>query len=244
MSDPAIEIVGLTKRYGATTAVEDVNLTVGRGAVVGLLGPNGAGKSTTLKALVGAIRTEPAVGRIARPRGGARAAEVLGFALDPAGIDAGHRVRRHLQIAATSAGVDARRVDEAIEAFGLRDLADRRAGSLSTGQRQRLALATAQLGRPPILVLDEPATGLDADGIRWLRDHLRRHADAGGSVLLSSHMLFELEQIADDVVLLDRTVRFSGPLDALTGDGSRTLESAYFDVIDGAGRRTFDAARA
>jgi ABC-2 type transport system ATP-binding protein len=231
---PAIEISGLSKRYGDRLAVEDVSFTVSAGTVVGLLGPNGAGKSTTLKALVGALKPTAGSVRINANRpGDPSRAQLLGFALDPPGIDPGHRARRHLEIAAASTGVARSRVDEVIEDYGLGGFARQRTRSLSTGQRQRLALATVQLARPEILVLDEPTNGLDADGVRWLRRRLREHAEAGGTVLLSSHMLFELEQIADEVVVLNRTVRYSGRLQTLTNDGERSLEEAYFDLLEG-----------
>jgi ABC-2 type transport system ATP-binding protein len=233
MTEPAIEVRGLTKRYGARTAVEDVSFTVTRGSVVGLVGRNGAGKTTTLKALVGILR--PTAGSAwvrALEDDPPSPAHALGFALDPPGIDPGHRARRHLEIAAVMAGIPRSRVDEVIEQYGIEDCANQRARSLSTGQRQRLALATAQLGRPEVLVLDEPTNGLDADGVRWLRHALRAHADHGGSVLISSHMLAELQQIADEVVVLERRVLFRGPLEELTGGGEATLEDAYFDLVE------------
>ena len=233
MSPAAIEVRGLSKRYGDRLAVEDVSFTVGRGSVVALLGPNGAGKSTTLKALVGLVR--PTAGSVhvhAVQDHPTSPAHVLGFALDPPGIDPGHRVTRHLEIAAAMAGIPRARVIEVIEQYGLEDCARQRARSLSTGQRQRLALATVQLGRPEVLILDEPTNGLDAEGVRWLRRALRDHADSGGAVLIASHMLAEVQQIADEVVVLKRTVRYDGSLDALTHRGEQTLEDAYFALLE------------
>jgi ABC-2 type transport system ATP-binding protein len=233
VTEPAVEIRGLTKRYGERAAVQDVSFSVMPGTVTGLVGRNGAGKTTTLKALVGILRPTAGTARVpALERAPQSPARALGFVLDPPGIDPGHRARRHLEIAAVMAGVPRSRVDEVIVDYGIEDCARQRARSLSTGQRQRLALATAQLGEPEVLVLDEPTNGLDADGVRWLRRELRAHADAGGAVLISSHMLAELQQIADEVVVLEREVLFRGTLDELTGGGDRTLEDAYFDLVE------------
>jgi ABC-2 type transport system ATP-binding protein len=233
MTGPAIQVSGFGKRYGGRPAVEDVSFTVSHGSVVGLLGPNGAGKTTIMKALVGLVRPTSGHVRVAaRDAHATTPARVLGFALDPPGMDPGHRATRHLEIAATMAGVPRSRVHEVIDEYGLPDCARQRVRSLSTGQRQRLALATAQLARPEILILDEPTNGLDAEGVRWLRRALRRHADAGGAVLLSSHMLFELQQIADEVVVLQRTVRYWGPLQTLTRQGEQSLEDAYFELLE------------
>jgi ABC-2 type transport system ATP-binding protein len=222
MTRHAIEIERLTKVYGEHVAVEEVSFAVAAGSVVGLLGPNGAGKTTTLKALIGAIR--PTSGSV---RVNARS---LGFALDPPGMDPGHRARRHLEIAAAAVGAPRRRVDELIDEHALRGCERQRVRTLSTGQRQRLALATARISDPEILILDEPTNGLDAEGVRDLRHALRAHAAAGGTVLIASHMLFELEQIADEVVVLQQRVRYAGPLDALTGE--RSLEDAYFNLVE------------
>jgi len=233
MTRAAVEVSGLSKRYGDRMAVQDVSFTVMPGTVVGLLGPNGAGKTTTLKALVGLVHPTAGsvriTGLVDHP---GSPTSVLGFALDPPGIDPGHRVTRHLQIAAAMAGISRSRVTEVLEQYGIEDCARQRTRKLSTGQRQRLALATVQLGRPEVLILDEPTNGLDAEGIRWLRRALREHADGGGAVLISSHMLAELQQIADEVVVLKRTVRYAGSLDDLTHGGSQTLEDAYFELLD------------
>ncbi len=229
----AIEVVGLGKLYGGHPAVEDVTFTVPYGAVVGLLGPNGAGKTTVMKAVAGLIRPTTGTARIAAHDGRPKApATLLGFALDPPGMDPGHRATRHLEIAAVMADVPRERIEEVIVTYGLQECASRRVRTLSTGQRQRLALATAQLASPSILMLDEPTNGLDANGVRWLRGALRRLADAGGAVLVSSHMLFELQQLVDEVVVLQRRVRYAGPLPALIHDGARSLEEAYFDLLE------------
>ena len=233
MSEPAIEVRGLCKRYRDVSAVEDVSFDVMPGRVVGLVGRNGAGKTTTIKALLGLLRPTSGTARVrALEEDRPSPAHALGFALDPPGIDPGHRARRHLEIAAAMAGIPGARVDAVIEEYGIAECARRRARSLSTGQRQRLALATAQLGEPDVLVLDEPTNGLDADGVRWLRRALRGHADRGGSVLISSHMLAELQQIADEVVVLERTVLFRGPIGELTDGGEHTLEDAYFGLVE------------
>jgi ABC-2 type transport system ATP-binding protein len=228
---PAIEVSHLSKAYGPVTAVEDVTFSVPRGSVVGLLGPNGAGKTTVLKAIAGLLR--PTAGEVRLSARGGRPlapAELLGFALDPPGMVPGHRAIRHLEIVATMAGVGRDRVVEALEAHGLGELARRRVRTLSTGQRQRLALATARLAGPEILILDEPTNGLDAEGVRELRAALRAHADAGGAVLVTSHVLSEMQRIADDVVVLQRRVHFRGPLGTLTR--GRDLEDAYFDLLE------------
>jgi ABC-2 type transport system ATP-binding protein len=234
MTSHAIEVAGLGKHYGGRPAVEDVTFSVPYGTVVGLLGPNGAGKTTVMKAIAGLIRPTTGTARIASADGCRKApAQLLGFALDPPGMDAGHRATRHLELAAVMAGVPRERVEEVILTYSLQECASRRVRTLSTGQRQRLALATAQLASPEILMLDEPTNGLDAEGVRWLRGALRRHADSGGAVLVSSHMLFELQQLVDEVVVLQRRVRYAGPLPALIHDGERSLEEAYFELLEG-----------
>ncbi len=233
MTEAVIEVTGLEKRYGDHVAVKDVSFTVAAGSIVGLLGPNGAGKTTTLKSIVGLVRPTAGSVEVRGPHGSeSTSVETLGFALDPPGIDPGHRARRHLEIAATMAGIPRSRVDEVIDQYGIADCARQRTKSLSTGQRQRLALATVQLGRPRVLILDEPTNGLDAEGVRWLRGALREHAESGGAVLITSHMLAEMQQIADEVIVLKHTVRYSGPLDELTHGGEQTLEDAYFELLE------------
>lgn len=163
-------------------------------------------------------------------------AQRIGVHMDGLGFETGMTGRRHLEICAVAAGVSRQRVDETLERVGLADAARRRLGKYSTGMKQRLGLATALIGDPEVLVLDEPANGLDPEGIRWLRKFLRSFADAGGTVLLSSHQLAELAHIADEVVLINRRTVFAGPLDELTAGGQDTLEDRYFDLLEAGAR--------
>jgi ABC-2 type transport system ATP-binding protein len=216
---------GLTKRYGAVTAVEDLSFEVRPGAVTGFLGPNGAGKTTTLRMVLGLAR--PTAGRatilgkpFAELPGTARS---VGANLEICGMHPGRSGRNHLRALAIFAGLPASRVDEVLDLVEMRQAANRRAGGYSTGMRQRLGLAATLLGDPEVLVLDEPANGLDPQGIRWLRDFLRGVASEGRTVLISSHVLSEVEQTVDDVVVIHRgRLVKSGPIASLlTGEGVR-----------------------
>ena len=202
----SITVEGLTKRYGEVTAVEDLSLTVRPGAVTGFLGPNGAGKTTALSAIVGLIR--PSAGQVlidGAPVGSAPPdARKLGVHIESSGAHPGRSARDHLRSLAALAGLPRGRVDEVLEIVELDPAAGRRVGKYSTGMRQRLGLASAILGDPEILVLDEPLNGLDPQGIRWLRTFLREHAGRGGTVLLSSHVLTEASQTVDDVIVIHR----------------------------------------
>ncbi len=203
---PAIEVSGLSKRFGATLAVDDLSFTVDAGRIVGFLGPNGAGKTTTLRALLGLIR--PTSGSVTIE--GQTYAELedpaatVGAVLDGGSLHPGRSGRNHLRALARAAGVDSARVDELLALVSLSDASKRRAGGYSLGMRQRLGLATALLGDPRVLILDEPANGLDPQGIRWLRDFLRSLAAEGRAVLVSSHVLAEVSQTVDDVVVIHR----------------------------------------
>jgi ABC-2 type transport system ATP-binding protein len=200
----AIEVSGLTKRFGATLAVDDLSFTVEHGRIVGFLGPNGAGKTTTLRVLLD----------LERPNSGATSIEgvhytelsdpahTVGAVLDGGMLHPGRSGRNHLRSLAQAAGVGRSRVEDLLTLVGLQDAANRRAGGYSLGMRQRLGLATALLGDPRVLVLDEPANGLDPQGIRWLRDFLRGLAGEGRAILVSSHVLAEVAQTADDVVVI------------------------------------------
>jgi ABC-2 type transport system ATP-binding protein len=200
-----IEITGLTKRFGAVTAVDDVTFTVEDGRVVGFLGPNGAGKTTTLRMLLGLVAptagTATVNGRayraLDRPR------HVVGAALEASGAYPGRTARNHLRIEAIAGDAAPSRVEEVLEMVGLGSAADRRVGGFSLGMRQRLGLATALLCDPQIVILDEPANGLDPEGVRWLRRLLRGFADEGRTVLVSSHILAEVEQTVDSVVIMN-----------------------------------------
>jgi len=203
---PAIDIDHLTKRYGETVAVDDLSFKVDPGRLVGFLGPNGAGKTTTLRALLGLIRPTEGTATVEGHAFGALEdpARTVGAVLDGGMLHPGRSGRNHLRMLARAAGVHNSRVDELLELVDLADAADRRAGGYSLGMRQRLGLAAALLGDPRVLVLDEPANGLDPQGIRWLRDFLRSMAAEGRAVLVSSHVLAEVAQTADEVVVIAR----------------------------------------
>jgi ABC-2 type transport system ATP-binding protein len=199
-----VHLQHITKRYGSITAVDDLSFEIRAGAVTGFLGPNGAGKTTTLRVLLGLA--EPAAGTALIH--GRRCAELddplgtVGALLETATFHPWRSARNHLRILASAAGIAGERVDEVLRRVGLAEAGDRRAGGFSLGMRQRLGLAAALLGRPRLLVLDEPANGLDPQGIRWLRDFLRDYAAEGNSVLISSHLLSEVAQTVDDVVII------------------------------------------
>ena len=202
----AIAVSSLSKRFGDTLAVDDLSFTVDPGRIVGFLGPNGAGKTTTLRALLGLIR--PSAGS-ATIEGVAyvdleHPTATVGAVLDGGSLHPGRSGRNHLRSLAAAAGVSDARADELLTLVSLGDAADRRAGGYSLGMRQRLGLATALLGDPRVLILDEPANGLDPEGIRWLRDFLRGLAREGRAILVSSHVLAEVAQTADDVVVIHR----------------------------------------
>jgi ABC-2 type transport system ATP-binding protein len=203
---PAIEVQGLSKRFGATLAVDDLSFSVEAGKIVGFLGPNGAGKTTTLRALLGLIRPTAGSATIE----GVPYAELddptatVGAVLDGGMFHPGRSGRDHLRVLALAAGIADARVDELLELVSLSDSAKRRAGGYSLGMRQRLGLAAALLGDPRVLVLDEPANGLDPQGIRWLRDFLRSLAAEGRAILVSSHVLSEVAQTVDEVVVIHR----------------------------------------
>jgi ABC-2 type transport system ATP-binding protein len=202
----AIEVAGLSKTFGATTAVQDLSFTVDAGRIVGFLGPNGAGKTTTLRMLLGLVRPTAGtatINGVAYARLG-DPVRTVGAVLDGGALHPGRTGRNHLRAYARAANVGDDRVDELLATVGLTEAANRRAGGYSLGMRQRLGLATALLGDPRILVLDEPANGLDPMGIRWLRDFLRHLAGQGRAILVSSHGLAEISQMADDVVVIDR----------------------------------------
>jgi ABC-2 type transport system ATP-binding protein len=219
----AIVVEGLTKRYREVTAVDDLSFTVRRGAVTGFLGPNGAGKTTALKAIVGIAR--PAAGRVLIDGvpidSTAPGARKLGVYIESCGAHPGRSARDHLRSLAALAGLPRGRVDELLAIVGLEQAAGRRVRTYSMGMQQRLGLASALLGDPDILVLDEPLNGLDPQGIRWVRTLLRQRAASGRTVLLSSHVLSEAAQTVDDVVVIHRgrLVR-QGPIDELERLGS------------------------
>jgi ABC-2 type transport system ATP-binding protein len=215
-----IAIQSLTKRYGQTVAVNDLSFEARPGRVTAFLGPNGAGKTTTLRMLLGLVKPDAGSATIAG-RGFVEVYEptrVVGVVTEESIFHPGRSGRAHLLVLATMAGIARSRVAEVIELAGLANAADRRVGEYSMGMRQRLGLAAALLGDPRALILDEPANGLDPPGIRWLREQLRSQADRGGTVLVSSHLLSEVAQLADDVVVLDRgSLVRAAPLEQLIG---------------------------
>ncbi|MFT4187906.1 MAG: ATP-binding cassette domain-containing protein [Aeromicrobium sp.] len=206
MTSAAITIEHLTKRYGDVAAVDDLSFTVAPGRVTGFLGPNGAGKTTTLRMLLGlvaptsgrALVGEKPYAQIRRP------AQLVGAALEASSFHPGRSGLNHLRTLAPQAGVSDDRCHELMEFVGLADAKKRRVGQYSTGMRQRLGLATALLADPSVVILDEPANGLDPQGIAWLRGLLRSLADEGRTVLVSSHVLAEVQQSVDDVVVIGR----------------------------------------
>jgi ABC-2 type transport system ATP-binding protein len=200
-----VEISGLSKSFGSVRAVDGLAMVVRPGVVTGFLGPNGAGKTTTFRMLLGLVAADSGTALI----GGRRYADlehptaVVGAALESASFHPGRSARDHLRTYAPFAGADDRRCDEVLDQVGLTDAAGRRVGGFSTGMRQRLALASALLGDPEVLVLDEPANGLDPEGIVWLRRFLRHLAhERGRTVLVSSHVLGEVQASVDDVVVI------------------------------------------
>ncbi|MGI8594357.1 MAG: ABC transporter ATP-binding protein [Solirubrobacteraceae bacterium] len=206
MVTAAVTVESLTKRFGQTTAVEGLSFEVHEGKVVGFLGPNGAGKTTTLRALLGLVAPTSGHALVdGRPyRELADPARAVGAVLENARFHPGRSARNHLRVLALAARVPNARADEVLALVGLEGDADRRVGGYSLGMRQRLSLAAALLGDPRVLVLDEPANGLDPQGIRWLRDVLRSLAAEGRAVLVSSHVLAEIAQTVDDVVVIGR----------------------------------------
>jgi ABC-2 type transport system ATP-binding protein len=216
-----IEIRDLTKRFGSFTAVDNLSFTVEPGRITGFLGPNGAGKTTTLRMLLGLVR----------PTGGAATiggqnyhdistpTAVVGSALEATNFHPGRTGRDHLRVLAATSGIPVSRVDEMLDLVGIPAAARKRAGGYSMGMRQRLGLAAALLGDPKAVILDEPANGLDPEGIRWLRGFLRYLSSEGKTVLISSHLLAEVAQTVDDVVIIanGRSVA-QGPISDLQGE--------------------------
>jgi len=199
-----LKIDHVTKRYGRERVVDDLTFTVAPGRVTGFLGPNGAGKSTTMKILLDLARADSGHASVGgtRYRDLGDPARTVGVVLEPNAFHPGRSGRDHLRVLADAAGIAPARVEELLGAVGLAHAADRRVGAYSLGMRQRLGIAAALLGDPPVLVLDEPGNGLDPQGIRWLRDLLRDRAAAGATVFVSSHLLSEVEHLADEVVVL------------------------------------------
>ena len=221
-----IVIEGLSKQFGPVTAVDDLSFTVEPGRVTGFLGPNGAGKTTTLRVLLGLVRASAGTATFGGMayRDLPRPLETVGAALE-ATFHPGRTARNHLKVYATAAGLPAERVQKVLEMVGIAEFADRRVGGYSLGMRQRLSLAYTLIGDPGVFVLDEPINGLDPEGIKWIRGFLQSLAREGRTVLVSSHLLSEVQQSVDDVVIISkgRLVK-SGTLSSLELDAKpRTI---------------------
>jgi ABC-2 type transport system ATP-binding protein len=200
-----LEVCHLTKRFGAVNAIDDLSFVVEPGQVTGFLGPNGAGKTTTLRCMLGLIEPTKGTATIGGEpyRNLVAPLQTVGAVLESSSFHPGRTARNHLLVLCAAAGIEDARADEVLAMTGMADAADRRVGGFSTGMRQRLGLAAALLGDPAVLVLDEPASGLDPMGITWLRQLLRYLAlEWGKTVLVSSHLLAEMEQTADQIVII------------------------------------------
>ena len=223
-----IEATHLTKRYGTKTAVNDVSFSLQPGQVTGFLGPNGAGKSTTMRMLVGLDRpTSGSITVLGKPYAEHRnPLSVVGALLDAKGVHPGRSARSHLRALAATHGISDARVNKVLELTGLESVAHKRVGGFSLGMGQRLGIAAALLGDPQVLVLDEPVNGLDPDGVLWVRSFVRAFAAEGRTVLLSSHLMSEMAQTADHVIVLGRgSVIADAPIAELIagGSGQRTV---------------------
>jgi ABC-2 type transport system ATP-binding protein len=229
----AIEVSHLTKRFGTVLAVDDLSFTADYGKIVGFLGQNGAGKTTTLRIVLGlasattgtAVIAGTPYDRLDDPLG------TVGAVLDGGKFHPGRTGRNHIRALALAAGLPSQRADEVIEMVGLTEAANRRAGGYSLGMRQRLGLAASLLGDPKILVLDEPANGLDPQGIRWLRDFLRHLASQGRAIVVSSHLLSEIAQTVDEVVVIGKGRSLAqAPIQELMARGQGGMRVAGPDV--------------
>lgn len=221
-----IEARGLTKRYGPTTAVDDVSFTIQPGAVTGFLGPNGAGKSTTMRMIVGLQR--PTAGQITidgRPLAGHRAPlREVGALLDAGARHPGRSARSHLRALAATHHIPPRRVEEVLELTGIAQVAAKRVGGFSLGMGQRLGIAAALLGDPRVLILDEPVNGLDPDGVTWVRNLVRGLAAEGRTVFLSSHLMSEMALTADHLIVIGRgRIIAAGPVQDIIDATQGTL---------------------
>lgn len=235
-----ITVSHLTKSYGRRTVVDDLSFELAPGRITGFVGPNGAGKSTTMRMMVGLARPDRGdvtyrgvtYGDLRDP------ARTVGVVLDARAVHPGRSARNHLRAMAAVSGLPAHRVEAVLHRVGLDAAADERVGGFSLGMRQRLAIAGALLGDPEVLMLDEPANGLDPNGIRWLRAMLTDFADAGGTVFVSSHFIAELATFAHDLVVVgDGRLITAEPLaTTLDRDRSRSLEDILLDLTDAVAR--------
>jgi ABC-2 type transport system ATP-binding protein len=243
-----IEVRNLSKRYRGTTAVDGLDFRIASGRITGFLGPNGAGKTTTLRILLGLVLPTSGEATIEgrRYRQLDAPLQTVGAVLEASNYHPARSGRNHLRVLAAAAGVPRRRVEEVLEHVELTAAARRRVGAYSLGMRQRLSVAAALLGEPKLLVLDEPANGLDPEGIRWLRNFLRGFADAGGTVFVSSHVLGEVAQLADEVVIIHRgrLVAHEGvaELTARVSGGTRVRSPRAADLAERLRRAGFEVA--
>ena len=265
-----IEVRGLTKRFRKTVAVENLSFKVREGAVTAFLGPNGAGKTTTLRIILGLVRATQGQATVMgkRYRDLPDPVRQVGAVLEASSFHPGRSGRNHLRTVANAAGIEPARVEETLALVQMSNDAGRRVGGYSLGMKQRLSLAAALLGDPKVLVLDEPANGLDPQGMRWLRELLRSLADEGRTILISSHVLAEVEQVADEVVIIHRGrfveqastaelfaragggIRVRSPqadrLGALLGEAGLTVKSTEGDllVVEGSTEQVGEVAAA
>lgn len=229
---PDLEVRGLTKTFGQVTAVQELTFTARSGKVTGFLGPNGSGKTTTLRAVLGLVRPTAGTaliggapyGQLTSPR------RTVGALLEATGFHPGRKARDHLRVLAAAAGLPGERAEDVLAQVELTEAAGRRVRGFSLGMRQRLGLASALLGDPEVLLLDEPANGLDPAGIAWLRSLLRDLAGQGATVVVASHVLAEMALTADDVVIVNAgQLRYAGPVAGL-GEDPGALESAFLQL--------------
>ena len=231
-----IEARGLVKHYRSTLAVNDLSFNVRPGMVTGFLGPNGAGKSTTMRMIMGLDRPDMGQVRI----GGKRYGDLrwplreVGALLETKAFHPGRTARAHLTALGASNAVGRQRGEEVLAITGIEKAADRRAGTFSLGMSQRLGIAAALLGDPPVVLLDEPVNGLDPDGIRWIRNLLKNLAAQGRTVLVSSHLIREIARTADAVIVIGQGRLLAQPTVAQLSAGSSSLEEAFFQLTDGA----------
>jgi len=230
-----IEARGLVKHYGSTTAVDNLSFDVRPGTVTGFLGPNGAGKSTTMRMILGLDRPDAGTARV----NGQSYHELrwplreVGALLEAKAFHPGCSARAHLTALAVSNGIPRRRVNDVLEITGMGQAADRRAGKFSLGMAQRLGIAAALLGDPAVLLLDEPVNGLDPEGIRWIRGLLKNLAAHGRTVLISSHLISEVAQTADQLIVIGQGRLLAQTTVAELSARSSSLEEAFFQLTDG-----------
>ncbi len=233
-----IEARGLVKRYGSTTAVDNLSFDVRPGTVTGFLGPNGAGKSTTMRMMLGLDRPDAGTVRIngENYRDLRSPLREVGALLEVSGSKAfhpGRSARSHLAALAASNGIPRRRINDVLEITGMEKAADRRAGKFSLGMAQRLGIAAALLGDPAVLLLDEPVNGLDPEGIRWIRNLLKNLAAHGRTVLVSSHLISEVAQTADHLIVIGQGRLLAQTTVAELSARSNSLEEAFFQLTEG-----------